>query len=125
MSAGGKIKEVKKIYNFTPYDVCIYEGSVPIMSIPSTGNARCSELRDELYRLKYINGSITMPVTQVAYGIVNELPAPSDGVVYIVSKMVADAKHHIPRDDLYYPGELKRNVKGEIIGCYGLSKGIY
>lgn len=47
---------------------------------------------------------------------VEGLPAPKEGVLFIVSSMVADA---CKRPDLIVPGDLIRDDKGAVIGCKG------
>ena len=51
------------------------------------------------------------------FGEVTGLPAPQDGVLLIVSALVADAAKD--RTDLVSPGELVRNSDGQPIGCKG------
>lgn len=56
------------------------------------------------------------------FGEVAGLPAPQDGVLFIVSALVADAAKG--RTDLVSPGELVRNADGQPIGCKGFVVGI-
>ena len=51
------------------------------------------------------------------FGNVTGLPAPQDGVLFIVSALVAAAAPS--RSDLLSPGELVRNSDGQPIGCTG------
>jgi hypothetical protein len=61
-----------------------------------------------------------------AIGVVG-LPEPKQGIIYVVSKVVADhiaTKHVYPyrkREDICSPGPLKRNESGQPVGCIGLS----
>ena len=53
------------------------------------------------------------------YGSVTGLPDPSPGRNYIVSGMVLDALQG-SRFDVYAPGALLRDEKGQPVGCIGL-----
>ena len=58
------------------------------------------------------------PTVRMSRGDVQHLPDPADGVMYIVSRMVADA---VPsRRDLLVPGAPVRDAHGAIIGCRAL-----
>lgn len=62
----------------------------------------------------------TIPLTTTVFGQVEGLPAPEEGVVYVVSSLVAD---RVPdRKDVYIPNESIRDDKGRIIGCLSLGK---
>jgi hypothetical protein len=54
----------------------------------------------------------------VEFGEVEDLPAPAADTVYVVSGMVAA---RINRTDVFAPGELVRDEKGQPCGCRGLS----
>lgn len=54
----------------------------------------------------------------ITFGDVTDLPEPSDGVNFIVSKMVADACPG--RKDLFYPTRLVRDEAGRVVACKGL-----
>lgn len=62
-------------------------------------------------------------VCSVSFGEVTDLPEPRDGVMYIVSALVAQAAR---RDDVVSPAtghpEAKRNEKGHIISVPGFVK---
>jgi hypothetical protein len=48
-----------------------------------------------------------------------DFPCKTTGVVYIVSTLF---RASFDREDLYQPGRLLRNEKGQPIGCLGLSR---
>ena len=52
------------------------------------------------------------------FGEVIDLPEPQEGVVYIVSMLVAARAQN--RTDLVSPGRQLRNEAGQVIGCAGL-----
>lgn len=60
-----------------------------------------------------------IPDEATNYGEVVDLPEKQDGVILVVSAMVAS---RLPdRDDLRIPGRQVRNDRGQIIGCKSLS----
>ena len=52
------------------------------------------------------------------FGEVVDLPEPQEGVLYIVSMLVA--ARAVGRNDLVSPGRQLRNEAGQVIGCAGL-----
>lgn len=65
-------------------------------------------------------GSIDgIPDEETVYGEVTGLPEKQDGVILIVSAMVASRLPN--RDDLRVPGRQVRNDRGQVIGCKSLS----
>ena len=58
-------------------------------------------------------------ITQTVFGDVEALPAPQEGIIYIVSRIVRAACPN--RNDLFYPNELVRDENRRIIGCQSLS----
>lgn len=52
------------------------------------------------------------------FGEVIDLPEPQEGVIYIVSMLVA--ARAVGRNDLVSPGRQLRNEAGQVIGCAGL-----
>lgn len=60
-----------------------------------------------------------IPDEETVYGEVTDLPEKQDGVILIVSAMVASRLPY--RDDLRVPGRQVRNDRGQIIGCRSMS----
>ena len=60
-----------------------------------------------------------IPDEETVYGEVTDLPEKQDGVILIVSAMVASRLPN--RDDLRVPGRQVRNERGQVIGCKSLS----
>lgn len=60
-----------------------------------------------------------IPDEETVYGEVTDLPEKQDGVILIVSAMVASRLPY--RDDLRVPGRQVRNDRGQVIGCRSLS----
>ena len=65
--------------------------------------------------------SIRIPVTHTSTGEIIDLPDPKDNTIYVTSTMVAQAAVNANRTDVYAPGELIRNDKGQVVGCNGLN----
>lgn len=60
-----------------------------------------------------------IPDEETVYGEITDLPEKQDGVILIVSTMVASRLPN--RDDLRVPGRQVRNDRGQVIGCKSLS----
>lgn len=60
-----------------------------------------------------------IPDEETVYGEITDLPEKQDGVILIVSAMVASRLPN--RDDLRVPGRQVRNDRGQVIGCKSLS----
>ena len=54
------------------------------------------------------------------FGAVEGLPDPEEGVVWIVSRVVAEAAKE--RDDLLVTDDAVRDDQGRIIGCRALAR---
>lgn len=97
--------------NLTPHDVVVENPDGTRILFPRSGTAARASAEYEacgfeggvqLYRRKF--GSV-------------DLPAPQQGVMYIVSLLVKDL---VQRDDLVSPGELIRDENGQPVACRGL-----
>lgn len=104
-----------KIVNLTPHDLAVVLADESVCEIPKSGTvARVATKREPA---RPIGGIQTFVTT---FGEVEGLPAPENGVVYVVSGMVAA---RVPdRPDVYAPGELVRDAAGNVVGCRGLSR---
>jgi len=101
-----------KIINLTPHEVTVVgiQGDI-LMRIPPSGMiARCSVKRTTVGSLNNI------PIVKSVMGEVEDMPKPSEGTVYIVSRVVAEALKGV-REDIVIPDESVRNSEGQIIGC--------
>ena len=130
----------KKIINLTPhqinfvlpYNIEIGQDEMGIpqyvteersYSLPPSGTvARCNVDREKKEKIiDEIDGwEITIPVTKTRFGEVEGLPEPQEGIIYIVSNLVAQA---VPdREDVFFPDDLVRDENGNVIGCRALGK---
>jgi hypothetical protein len=100
------------LINLTPHAVVIH-GGTEIVTLPPSGKvARRAVKRVQLA------SELPVPVFATEMGEVVDLPAPVDGVLLIVSALVADS---VRRADVMSPGELVRDDKGNVVGCKGLT----
>ncbi len=107
------------ITNCTPHDVNIVgeDGSV-VATIPASGIIpRCQATTEEVSTVQ-VDG-VTIPLTASHFGDVYDLPEASDGTLFIVSRVVADAAPE--RHDLVVPDQLVRDSSGQVVGAKSLS----
>ena len=98
------------LINLTPHSINLMDGdNNPVQTIESSGVARCATNKKTV---SHING---IPVNSTTFGQVENLPAPADDTVYIVSRLVLSACPD--RQDLVVPDDLVRDSQGRIIGC--------
>ena len=100
--------------NLTPHVLNVICNDGTVIDIPTSGIvARCAQDNEVV---DTING---ISVTKQTFGSVTGLPESQRGTYYVVSRLVAAACPE--RKDLFIPGPLVRNDKGQPIGCKGLS----
>lgn len=96
-----------------PHAVTILTSDGQMVIEPSGSVARCSQTEEFIMELDGVR------VTRQVLGEVTGLPPREEGVVFLVSRLVASA---VPdRDDLMFPGPLVRDERGVVTGCQGLS----
>ena len=106
-----------KLKNFTPHNVVIVINNSKIV-IPSDGIARVTETKTATPSID-VDG-VTIETFRSAFGEVENLPPQEEGVMVIISALVASAAKG--RDDLLVPGELVRDDGGNIVGCKSLRR---
>ena len=107
-----------KLKNFTPHNVVIVMNETTKIVIPSDGIARVTETKTVAPSID-VDGVIIETFVS-SFGEVENLPPQEDGVMVIVSALVASAAKD--RNDLLVPGELVRDNDGNIIGCKSLRR---
>ena len=107
-----------KLKNFTPHNVVIVINEETKIVIPSDGIARVTETKAVAPSID-VDG-VTVETFVSAFGEVENLPPQEEGVMLIVSALVASAAKG--RDDLLVPGELVRDDGGNIVGCKSLRR---
>jgi len=104
-----------KFINLTPHELNVHTPD-GVRTFPPSGTvSRVPSYDRECLDLDGI------PTVISDYGEVTDLPAPQEGVVLIVSGMVAS---HSPRRDVVSPGPLVRDDKGKPCGCRGLRRSL-
>ena len=103
--------------NYTPHNVVVINEATKIV-IPSDGIARVTETKTITPSID-VDGVIIETFIS-SFGEVENLPPQEEGVMVIVSAMVASAAKN--RDDLLVPGELVRDAAGNIVGCRSLRR---
>lgn len=119
-----------KFINMTPHPVRIYRAGTPDrVEDPDDGVAMVLEPSGKFARLSesvlgedtVLNDEgVEIPVSLVSYAEVEGLPAPQEGVAYVVPLMTALAAAE--RDDLLVPYEQVRNLEGTVVGCRRLGR---
>lgn len=107
-----------KLKNFTPHNVVIVIDEMTKVVIPSEGIARVTETKTAAPSI-VVDGH-TIETFSSSFGEVENLPPQEEGVMIIVSAMVASAA--MDREDLLVPGELVRDNGGNIVGCKSLRR---
>lgn len=98
------------IVNCTPHDITILDEQTrkPVVVYPMSGTiARCDKSQ---WQTRVIDG---VPVDQYDYYNPQDIPPPKDGVIYIVSSIVA---RYSDRNDIVIPGTTIKQ-DGRTIGC--------
>lgn len=102
-----------KLINLTPHVIKIHNPERLLVALDST---------DEIARVEVTTepqGSIgDIIIYRNTYSDVTGVPAPVDGVSYVVSAIVRLALPN--RSDVLSPGDLLRSPEGQPIGCLGL-----
>ena len=104
--------------NLTPHPVSLLTEGGQIVTIESIGVARCVEKVFHVAPMSLDDG-LTIALKMKSIGHVVGLPAPTEGVGYIVSMAVAE---HSPTDrhDLYVPADTVRDENRTITHSKGL-----
>lgn len=111
------------IINLTPHEVNILAPSGDILINPSREYDPIRIVQPTLYRMcRAVNGvEIPIKVILPGYPENNNMPPKTPGVLYIVSRLVADTFKDT-RHDFVFPYDLQRTNTGEIQGCYSLAR---
>ena len=104
---------MKNVLNFTPHALNVVDLDGNVTTFPSVGVARVAT---SSVSRNPING---FGVVATTFSDVTGLPDPVSGTYFVVSRLVLSACPG--RTDLLCPGELIRDVDGNVIGCKGFS----
>lgn len=114
--------------NLCPHTINIYDldGETKLCSVEPSGIVARAKMTvvelDHVYRVKNC-GNVLVPDSDIKYGEPENLPAPQDGVILIVSAATANAAKSHGRSiaDIKVPGQGIRDPHGVIIGCKGVN----
>ena len=107
-----------QIKNLTPHAIHIVSDNGDVTTInPSGIIARVSSRTVTIGEI--ITDSVVIPMTATEFGEVENLPEPEEGVIFVVSSLVASRVH---RSDVFIPNESVRDSEGRIIGCKSLGR---
>jgi len=104
-----------EVVNLTPHPVVIYLPDNTQIEIKPEGLVPRVDATD--VEVRRIGG---VPILEKEFGEVKDLPEPCEGVIFIVSSLVAQACRQ--RRDLVVPAHPVRDGEGRIIGCRGLAR---
>lgn len=99
---------LKSIINLTPHAITIVMESGNIVVPPSGVVARRSE---NTVTIGMVEG---IPIVKKVFGVVENLPDPVEGIIYITSALVGA---EVKRADVMSPGDPVRDEHGRVIGC--------
>lgn len=106
-----------KFINLTPHTITLNNG-INFPSIGKVAKVSTTTVIDNI-----INN---IPIYSIIYGKLENLPDPTDGIIYIVSNIVLEAGKKIRRTDLVAPAtnhsDTIRNENGQIISVPGFVK---
>ncbi len=104
------------IVNLTPHVLNVYkENGEWAATVPPSGTTARIKVERKL-----TGERSGVPLFETVAGECDELPAPQENTIYVVSGFVRAAV--ADRADVFQPGELLRNDAGQVVGCIGLSR---
>lgn len=110
-----------RITNLTPHTINIHTENGGLAITPSGTVARVATTTTEEAPIEW--DGLSIPVVSEEFGEVENLPAPQDGTIYIVSSIVQSAAKAQGRKDCYAPSSLfVRDKDGKIQGVEALKK---
>lgn len=104
------------VRNLTPHAVTLCSGRTVVELPPDGLVARRDDMTEPTGSVDV--GGLAIPCVRVDHGAISGLPDQMDGVLLIVSRVVAEA---LPgRSDLCFPTDLVRDADGHVVGCRSL-----
>lgn len=109
------------LVNLTPHPVVIVTATGVIVQVPPSGRvARCATHPDRLLGTVCIDGHSVPLVVNDVTAAVEGLPEPEQGVLFVVSRLVALAAPQ--RRDMVFPHDPVRDGTGRTAGCRVLAQ---
>lgn len=113
-----------ELVNLTPHAVVIVNANDNVVATiaPSGGVARARQTDRNVGEVM-VDG-FAVPLVKSVFGEVEDLPAPTEGVAFIVSFITVTAAraHGRPTSDLLTTSGPVRDAEGRIIGCRALAR---
>ena len=106
------------LMNLTPHEVVLVRGETRLVVPPSGTVARVASDRRVAATIE-VDG-LRVPINEVVFGQVENLPDPAEGVFYVVSALVTRALPE--RQDLLVPDDTLRDERGQIVGARALAR---
>lgn len=104
--------------NLTPHEIRLLPEAGGEVVLPPSGEvARCAVERRVIGHA--LCDGVTVPLHRTVLGAVQGLPAPRDGVVYVVSALVAQAAR---RADVVSVDDAVRDAEGRVVGARALAR---
>jgi hypothetical protein len=107
-----------RLVNLTAHKVTLVTPDGDLTIEPSGQVARVSEIYSHIDEIEV--GEAKLPFGHVSYSAIEGLPDPEPGVLYIVSRPVAERA--TDRNDLVVPYRLVRDEAGAVVGAAGLAR---
>lgn len=107
-----------KLVNLTPHEVTLVAGERKLVLPAAAAPARCETSRLVIGWLE-VDGA-TFPVNETRFGHIVNLPEPTPGTTFLVSRIVAQARWD--RTDLLVVDDTIRDEKGRIVGARALAR---
>jgi hypothetical protein len=108
---------MEKIINLCPHDLVLHEIDGTEKVIKPSGLARVEA--------KFVQDRVFCGVADghTEYGLIEGLPSPQEGVLYVASKYVLDAALAAGRNDVRVPTDTVRDPKtGHVLFAKGISR---
>jgi hypothetical protein len=107
------------VVNLTPHPITLAQGDRTVTVPPCGTVARVATTEVEVGHVD-VDG-LDIPVLNLQFGQVEDLPAPREGVLYLVSALVGQACPD--RTDVVSPGRLIRDDQGRVVAAAALVRG--
>lgn len=109
------------LVNLTPHPVLLWTDSAGTVRLPPSGRVvRCHTEPDHLLGTVQVDGHPVPLVINNVTPAVPGLPEPEEGVLFVVSRLVALATPH--RRDMVFPHDPVRDHTGRTSGCRALAQ---
>jgi hypothetical protein len=103
--------------NLTPHPLHVIVGETTHTILPTAPPARADVTREQIGTIDA--GAFHVPLFRTTFGAITGLPEPEEGVVYLVSNIVAQA---VRRDDVLIVDDMVRDGEGRILGCRAFAR---